>query len=313
MIKLDKYHFRKDRIERLEDVVNRVYRPQVEGVLKYKLIYNPINYHPHSSFTTAAEHMALYSLFIDGNINAAKNWFYISELSSLRRYAEFEEGASSFLMGQLPTGFRYLLSDAKHLHPVFSKLRHPDENYLETKSSWLYYSLVRLYQESLIESWDMVDNIISRIKNRRNLKMDFWLEERLGFYEAMSSQVTLKVESSLDKILSKESTKKTNYHAKNLAMGSFMCNPGMWLSKLAWNCGHEIEIDHPMIMPELLPIKPLINYEKNYNFLIDPVLDQKEIAIYGGDLSAAEVQSKNNKLYRKNSGYLGKVTSLLRL
>jgi hypothetical protein len=304
LIKLDKYPINKDRLKKLETVVDSVYRPQVEKISDNKFIHNPINYFPFCSFITATENMGLYSLCIDGDIKAAKNWFYISELCSIRRYAEYEKGAASFVMGQLPTGLRYQLSDAKHLHPIFTEFRYPDEEYLEKKSSWTFYKLIRLYQETLAQDWDQVNRILEEIRSRKKLKMEPWLQHRIFYYEAMCSQDSNKIEEALSVILSKDNTKKSNYHSKDLSMGSFMCYPGMWLSKLAWFCGHEIEIEHPMIISELLPLAPLEKYTNPYSFLVDPVLDNKKIHIYGGKMSSSEVEKNNQSMYRKNSSLL---------
>lgn len=47
----------------------------------------------------------------------------------------------------------------------------------------------------------------------------------------------------------------------------FYAMPAVGFVKLAWMKGIEIEIDHPLIPKDWLPIRPIENYDEGYDFL----------------------------------------------
>lgn len=301
MIELKKYPIKKDRLEYLAVRLDNTLT-QIEKDKTYPLMYTPINNGPQTGFAMWHEFLALHRLLIDKDIKAAKQCYYIAELSRLRAYAEFGKSAQSHMHGILPNGFRGLLSDAQHLQPVYAALRHPDELTIKPERYWVTYHLVRMHQAALQKDWVLVTSLIERIKDSPTAKEN-WVLERLGFYRALCEESTPAVEAALAQLLSKESVKFSNKAFKRLGVGKFMCLPGMWLSKLAWQCGHEIIIKHPMIISELLPVEPLEHYDNPYDFLIDPVLENKPIKLYGLEDSVEEVERYNQYLYREKTGH----------
>jgi hypothetical protein len=297
MIKVSDYPINKDRLEKLDRMVNEVYRPNWERLIENEKLYEPINGAPIGQFISLTHIFALHSAAIQKDFKLSRKWFYLSDLGRIRRYAEYKKDASSTVFGYLPNLW-FFLSDANHLYTHFSQMRHLDEEYLETKASWISYQLFRLFQESLVKNWVAVRAITDKIDAREKYKNEIWLQERLRFYKALSNESSAAVESSLAQILSVKSTKKSNKAFKDSALGDFMCNPGMWYSKLAWICGHQIEIEHPLIVSELLTVQPLSNYDNPYSFLIDPVLEEASILSYGASHESYEVERHNQMVYQ---------------
>ncbi len=50
-------------------------------------------------------------------------------------------------------------------------------------------------------------------------------------------------------------------------LNKYISMPALGYAKLAWYLGVEVEVNSPLIPKDLLPIKPLDNYEIPYDFL----------------------------------------------
>lgn len=84
------------------------------------------------------------------------------------------------------------------------------------------------------------------------------------FYKALLEKNKSRCEKILDQLISPKIHKKRN---DDPLLSQFVSQPALGYAKLAWMNGIEVEVNSPLIPKELLPIKPLDNYEVMYDFL----------------------------------------------
>ncbi|MFV1873829.1 MAG: hypothetical protein ACMZ64_10955 [Oleiphilus sp.] len=258
------------RHEHLAKLVSMTYEKKVTKTAEIFTKSPPKVAGGYSVFSNNLAVLALYEAVINNDLFKSKSLFYLSALSQLKACMD-SQAINMFYKTHIQVAFQSIFSDAVHLIPAFSKIRHKDEESLNGKPSWVSYGLGRLYQAGLVKDWDTIKHFCLLFKDKGWLEKEPWLKQRLDFYGALCEQNAFKVESTLADILSVESVIKLNKEFKHLPLGKFMCAPGMWFAKLAWICGYQIEIDHPLIISELLPVKPLDYYDNPYEFLEDPI------------------------------------------
>lgn len=267
MINISNIEFVEVRDKKLSELSSGVYKESFETALKHPDLPDPKIGHVFDTFATNFSIFGLNALVSQQDITKSKHYFYLSALSRLRHALEYKDGAKSFYIRGISVSFEAIFCDATYLYPLFAKVEHPDLAGIEGKASWLSYVIGALYQQSLIQNWQAVGDLISQVESKGVLSKNKWFEEDLALYRALCENDSAKVEAALAKLLSASSVKMRNRDFKNTAMGKFMCSPGMWFAKLAWICGHEIEINHPLIISDLLPVRPLDSYDVPYDFL----------------------------------------------
>lgn len=245
---------------------------------------------------------ALAELVFNQDIQQSKQYYYQASLAKIRMASEYHKGTRAFFSGQLHGAFDHIFSDAVHLYPVFCAIHYADEAEIVNSDAyaWFGYRMVQLFQASMMKDWSKVTMLIEKFDQEYRAKVPKETGKRermIGFYQALCEQDTEAVEQALLKVLDPDSVKVDSKYWDVLS-GDYLCTPGMWFAKLAWICGHEIEIKHPMIISELLPVEPLARYENEYDFLFDPVLDNKPLKYFSDMESVEDVERYNQILYR---------------
>ncbi len=59
------------------------------------------------------------------------------------------------------------------------------------------------------------------------------------------------------------------FHEELYGEGDFISSPAIGYLKAAWLLGIEVEVEHPLIPMEMMPVKPLEKYENRYWFLME--------------------------------------------
>jgi hypothetical protein len=59
------------------------------------------------------------------------------------------------------------------------------------------------------------------------------------------------------------------FHEELYGEGDYISSPAIGYLKAAWLLGIEVEVEHPLIPMEMMPVKPLEKYENRYWFLLD--------------------------------------------
>ncbi|CAM3152371.1 immunity 49 family protein [Flavobacterium frigoris] len=95
-------------------------------------------------------------------------------------------------------------------------------------------------------------------------KKEEGLKDDYEFYKALHTEDKAKMEEVLAKLVSPKIHKKRN---DNPILNQYISLPALGYAKLAWRKGIEVEVNSPLVPKDLLPIKPLDNYEIPYDFL----------------------------------------------
>jgi len=148
----------------------------------------------------------------------------------------------------------------------------------------------QMLRSALIQDWNTLskhyEHAYEKVFNNKSnsgKKLAESLSFDFNFYKGLMNESTEQVEAALSNyLLNKKWMKSRQRHSIGLTDGEFMSFPAMYYAKLAWICGHQIEINHPMIVSELLPTDPPDSFNNSYDFLHDPVLDAKQIELSDG-------------------------------
>jgi len=198
---------------------------------------------------------ALGCFFIDGDILASKQCFY--RCGRIDEYL-IKKYDSRLLDSGMANISYALLSDNLDLINRYAKLTH--RWFSHTIKSG---SLVHATQNIIKEDWVSLEKDIAtyqRITSTQKGKIN--IPDLMYFKGMLNKDETLITEAL--RLLLKDH-KKRNKH-----MGiaeDYISIPALGYAKLAWLKGIEVEIDHPLIPKELLPYKPLAQYDDKYEFL----------------------------------------------
>ncbi len=111
-------------------------------------------------------------------------------------------------------------------------------------------------------------NIIETKTLKSLPKKEEGLKDDYEFFKALHSEDKAKIEEILEKLVSPKIHKKRN---DNPILNQYISLPALGYAKLAWRKGIEVDINSNLIPKELLPIRPLANYEISYEFLKENV------------------------------------------
>ncbi|MDH2436131.1 hypothetical protein QCD60_26730 [Pokkaliibacter sp. MBI-7] len=211
--------------------------------------------------------LAIYEAKINHDIKRAKELYYLSALAIIKA---LEHSTATFVLGGTPCLPEFalpLVCDATTLYPLFAQLTEEKSLALAEQGSWA--SIMRCYQAALIKDWAEIERMIAILQKKfAKLKANANVVYYIEFFQALLNNNTDDVEASLRTLLTPPLVVKQNSEwPKRSHEGEYMCHFGMPFAKLAWILGHEIEIQHPLIVSELLPVRPLEHYHNPYPFL----------------------------------------------
>ena len=204
----------------------------------------------------------------DKNWSNSKQHFYTASLLDEIAVAKFNSNQFSF-------GLRLIaypiLSDNNELITRYSKLRYQpwgkmkgmDENVSLGKSE-IWCNTVQFFMANDNVGIERNLNIIETKTLKKLPKKEEGLKDDYEFYKALHSCDKAKMEEILEKLVSPKIHKKRN---DNTLLNQYISLPALGYAKLAWRNNIEVEVSSNLIPKELLPIKPLNNYEIPYDFL----------------------------------------------
>lgn len=204
------------------------------------------------------------------NVNQLKQWFSVSSL--LR--AESCKYSGGWDMWT-PHAFIFpLLTDNHDLIQKYSSLTTVnDQDHHKSFSEAINFPKegrfnVLRFQAVLKQDWNKVDEMkeifISKVKKPKNFEL--W---EIEFYDALKNKDEDLLKKIIYEYLNPQIHKYLNQHLVEEFNGDIWSHHPVMFTKLAWMNGLEIEIDHPLVPMELMPIKPLGHYDYYYDFL-DP-------------------------------------------
>ena len=110
---------------------------------------------------------------------------------------------------------------------------------------------------------------IKALANQKINKLREVVQFEFGIYDAIYERDKDKIIEIVQTLLKPKVHKAYNKDFSEEFNGDIWSHHPVMFTKLAWMNGLEIEIDNPLVPMELMPVKPLDQYDYHYDFL-DP-------------------------------------------
>ena len=220
-----------------------------------KIKQNCIGILTYSSFKSINERKSWYYLFIEKDLKKTKQCFYL--------YVKIYEYMCNIRKVDISPGMAQdatytLLSDSKELIKSFTTWSYNDyDKFIKKGESKHIIQLIAVKEDE--KAIELIDVFFAKHKKYPFKEMDG------SILKAILEKDKSKVEELLNiLLLPKNHKRRNNIYPLRRDILSF---PALGFAKLAWFRGIEVEINHPLVPKELLPIKPNEKYENNYDFL----------------------------------------------
>lgn len=264
-------------LERLQIVVNSY--NELEQDKKQLIIERLKKNEPHgavySSFSTTCIFNGLYALVSKNNIKGLKQWFYVSSLLRVES-CKYSGGwgmwtPHAFIFPLLTDNLDLIktysalttVNDNDHHKSLLDAINYPKEGRFE----------VLRFQAILRKDWDVINQMKKMFLEKVTKPKSFNMWE-IDFYDALQNKNAHAAKEIIQEYLNPKIHKYLNQHLVEEFSGDIWSHHPVMFTKLAWMNGLEIEIDHPLVPMELMPIKPLDHYDFYYEFL-DPAWKPK--------------------------------------
>jgi hypothetical protein len=197
------------------------------------------------------ERFAIKAFFLDKDLKKAKLCFYRCGILDILLISKYDEKILDYGINHLSYA---LLSDNQELVTQYANLKHSlyDKMIALGNATPVY-----IMQCLLKNDWNEFERAMVIMKNKTVPK--FKVELDALFYEAMAERNKEKAESVINELLTPKEHKRRNKH--HMLLNEFISHPAVGYAKLAWIKGLEVEIQHPLVPKELLPVQPLDSYE----------------------------------------------------
>lgn len=200
---------------------------------------------------------ALYYLFIEKDIKHTKQSFYFSGKMQIYLCLLYKDNDLFTISMSITTAV--LLSDNKKLIQQYANLTY-DTYEKDLKKG----HLMPFVQAILRDDWDYLKEKIEYNKEHfTSKKSNAWFIPDLDFFEALLMKNEIKMKEAILVLLT---PKKHNQRNKEIYRKDLISTPALTYIKLAYIKGYELDIDHPLIPKELLPVKPNDEYWE-YDFM----------------------------------------------
>lgn len=215
-----------------------------------------------------------YEFYAKQNILGLKQWFYISSL--LREESCKYSGGYTL---STPDEFIFtLLSDNTKVIEKFAYLdtvnllwgdfepSYQEAKFKPSKDDPRYRT--HALQAVLRHDWEDYQQIKDTANQKIN-KLREVVQFEFGVYDAIYHKDKDKIIEIVQTLLKPRVHNAYNKDFTEEFSGDIWSHHPVMFTKLAWMNGLEIEIDHPLVPMELMPIRPLEHYDYHYDFL-DP-------------------------------------------
>lgn len=209
---------------------------------------------------TYEEAFALKELYVEKNIERAKQHFYICGLIDELLINKFNSKLLNWATNHLSYA---LLSDNLQFINRYSRL----PNSYNSRSTKIIGTLCKAMQNSINMNSELLnENIVKLydiVKKSKDTEKMFY-EKVIVFFEALLDKDKKKIERVLLEMLQPDFNKKRR---SNEILSEMISFPEVGFAKIAWLNGIEISINNPLVPFEILPIKPNKEYKIPYDFL----------------------------------------------
>lgn len=194
--------------------------------------------------------IGIYDYFVEGKAHSFKQHLYIS--SKLKLAAIAIDSYQQFNAMEL---YYALFSDHPELVATMASME--TQELISSRNNSLYPSFIlHLWQLAILGDYEALQIKIQKLaqhgrkKDRKNI--DFF---------------TLLIKgdkAALEQLIHEEASIRSADPLIENFMAFFACME----SKICWLRGIEVQINHPLVPMELMPIKPLEHYDDSYDFLL---------------------------------------------
>lgn len=197
----------------------------------------------------------IYDYFKEGNIDAAKQHCYTCGLLDEYAINKFDSRILDYGMSHIAYA---LLSDNAELITRYADLANSTYSN-EIKRGSIIHAIQLAIKNELDSAYINKLEKLSQMKGESAIQLD------VRYFKALIMKDKAGIESAINELLLPKNHK---YRNKNKELiNDFVSHPALGYAKLAWLKGIEVEVNSPLVPKELLPIKPLDNYETPYEFL----------------------------------------------
>ena len=208
-----------------------------------------------SSFHNVLERKSWYYLFVEKNLEKAKQCFYL--------YGKVMEYLCSTIEVDISPGMAQdatytLLSDNSALITSFGTWRYNDyDKFIKKGETKRIIQLIATKNDQ--EAFLVLENFFAKHRKYPFKEIDG------AILQGILEKDLAKIEENLNILLTPKNHKRRNgIYPMRKDLLSF---PALGFAKLAWLRGIKVDIDHPLIPKALLPIRPNSEYVDSYDFL----------------------------------------------
>lgn len=247
------------------------YKNQESLIFKYEIDDSSIG-----NFKKCNLIFALYSYFEEQNISKAKQHFYVCGLLDAFRIETYQDIMFDYDLHSI--GYAMLSDNMFFLKDIFANLTYQssyleditekvipismEDNVLQGEAAIFTHTVQQflLGNDNLIErNLEIMERVWFKKPNENSS-----LQYDIDFFKALYQKDISKCEEVLNEMVSPKIHQKRNDDA---LLKKYISMPALGYAKLAWILGLEVNVKSKLIPKELLPIKPLDNYEIPYDFL----------------------------------------------
>lgn len=203
------------------------------------------------------------------HINEMKQHFYTSSIIDEIQITKYNNRLLDYGLRSISYS---ILSDNEPLIQRYAKLRYQRGANADLSMNEMvaigelpiWCNTVQFFMANDNEGVERNLNIIETKTLKSLPKKEEGLKDDYEFYKALHNRDKAKMEEVLEKLVSPKIHKKRN---DNPILNQYISLPALGYAKLAWRKRIEVEVNNNLVPKELLPIKPLENYEIPYEFL----------------------------------------------
>lgn len=214
----------------------------------------------HSLGENAARH-GLYSWYVDHDLTAAKQWFYLA--AKCIAISTTKPVGNETFWALHPFMFP-LLSDNPDMIALYATLsplgRDDKPSFAERRDDLKSNEFdIYLVQTALQGDDTKLANLIETYKAKNYKKQSKFKIAVIQFMEGLLSGNVVEMEAAI--------ALHGQWQLSNPTTEDFLSDYGVVLCKLAWLRGYEVHVDSPLVPMEFMPVAPLAHYDDVYEFL----------------------------------------------
>lgn len=236
----------------------------------------------------AYQTIAWHNWFIDKNIEKTKSAFFNSAMTIIHASQLFDGETSSLLSKPRITLSEIALSDSTQLIKKLSDLDFMCPNNsgkMELFSNLIKKGEIQIYTALIIKAMvgdkSGLEELLNIIQNNPIAKKrNEWFTTEIPFFEGILKNDKDKIYNTISHLSSPKEHKITNsYNGTYKELISF---PAIGYAKIAWLNNIELEFENPLLINELLPIKPISKYINEIELLIPKMTLESEYKFHNG-------------------------------